>query len=332
MKKTILSFLILCLTLTIVQAQNEPVNPFAEFGYTPRIATLSKGKYVEFHDQDSIVQISYALFNTNTMKLVGFVKRDTNYSEATLEPEVISRWLSPDPLSAEFPSWSPYNYVENNPINLIDPTGLAPEGVHGDKETKKPAVLNFQSKTLTLAKDNLSLNAVENSILAKTEFRSLSQPVSRLADFVNSMGTNGAKAPNGLATGSATPVYPEAALLPLPRIGLLAKSANASRSSTVFRAVSKAEVDDIAKFGMRTQKGGYETTKLFAPTAREAAQFGKNNFGFDGLSNTIMKVKIPNSTLKKSLRFKADGMNAISVPANQLNKLKATPLNSSPIK
>lgn len=126
MKRILLPILVTCFTWLSTQAQNEPVNPFEEFGYTPKIATLSKGKYVEFHDQDSIVQISHGLFNVNTMKLVGFVQYDTAYSEATLEPEVISRWLSPDPLSSEFPSWSPYNYVENSPIILIDPTGLAP--------------------------------------------------------------------------------------------------------------------------------------------------------------------------------------------------------------
>ncbi|NQX96909.1 MAG: hypothetical protein HRT73_03395 [Flavobacteriales bacterium] len=132
MKKTILLSLLVCLTSTLIQAQNEPVNPFEELGYTPKIATLSKGKYVEFYDQDSIVQISHALFNVNTMKLVGFIQYDTTYSEATLEPEIISRWLSPDPLSSEFPSWSPYNYAADNPIFYTDPDGRAVRPVNAD--------------------------------------------------------------------------------------------------------------------------------------------------------------------------------------------------------
>lgn len=126
MKKTVLSFLVICIAITTMQAQNEPVNPFEEFGYKPKIATLSKGKYVEFYDQDTIVQIGGAVFNTVTMKIMGFVEYDTIRNEYNISPEVISRWLSPDPLTSEFPSWSPYNYVENNPINMIDPTGLAP--------------------------------------------------------------------------------------------------------------------------------------------------------------------------------------------------------------
>lgn len=35
-------------------------------------------------------------------------------------------WLSVDPLANEFPSWTQYNYVLNNPINLIDPDGKKP--------------------------------------------------------------------------------------------------------------------------------------------------------------------------------------------------------------
>jgi len=126
MKKTVLSFLVICIAITTMQAQNEPVNPFEEFGYKPKIATLSKGKYVEFYDQDTIVQIGGAVFNTVTMKVMGFVEYDTIRNEYNVSPEVISRWLSPDPLSDEFPSWSPYNYVENNPIRMVDPTGMAP--------------------------------------------------------------------------------------------------------------------------------------------------------------------------------------------------------------
>jgi hypothetical protein len=37
----------------------------------------------------------------------------------------LGRWTSVDPPADSFPSWSPYNYVFNNPAILIDPFGLA---------------------------------------------------------------------------------------------------------------------------------------------------------------------------------------------------------------
>lgn len=38
----------------------------------------------------------------------------------------MARFLSVDPLAADFPAWSPYNFVLGNPIKLIDPDGRAP--------------------------------------------------------------------------------------------------------------------------------------------------------------------------------------------------------------
>ena len=114
---------ILVFVLGFAQAQND-YNPWKKYGYTPpKALTLSDGKYQEFFDADTIVQIGSVLFNTVTNEVVAFIKYDTTYSEATLEPNVISRWLSPDPLAQERPSWTPYNFCSNNPINRIDPDG-----------------------------------------------------------------------------------------------------------------------------------------------------------------------------------------------------------------
>ena len=98
-------------------------NPFARFGYKPKIATLSKGKYLEFHDRDSIVKIGSFTYNTRQKVITGFIDLDTVRSEATLRPEIVSRWFNPDPLSEEYPKWSPYTFVADNPIRFIDPDG-----------------------------------------------------------------------------------------------------------------------------------------------------------------------------------------------------------------
>ncbi|UII26003.1 hypothetical protein LVD15_22285 [Fulvivirga maritima] len=45
---------------------------------------------------------------------------------ARIYNSAIGRFLSVDPLAAKFPHISPYAFVENNPINLIDPDGREP--------------------------------------------------------------------------------------------------------------------------------------------------------------------------------------------------------------
>ncbi|MBI9036257.1 MAG: hypothetical protein JEZ03_17490 [Bacteroidales bacterium] len=124
MKKTLLLFVVLFGFISL----NAQDNPFAELGYEPKIATLSNGQFNESFDNDTIVQIGSVLFNTKSKQIVAFVVTDTMYSEATLEPDIVSRWISPDPL-ADHPMQigkSPYQYAWNNPVYWTDPDGRCP--------------------------------------------------------------------------------------------------------------------------------------------------------------------------------------------------------------
>lgn len=100
--------------------------PFEEYGYKVKVATLSGGKFLEFFDQDSLVEIGSVVLNVNTGKIVGFVTYDTVYRESDLQPEIISRWISPDPHSDKYTDVSPYNFVLNNPVRLVDVDGRDP--------------------------------------------------------------------------------------------------------------------------------------------------------------------------------------------------------------
>jgi len=116
--------LIIAVLLGFIGAKAQ--NPFAEYGYTPKIATLSQGQFNEFFDNDTIVQIGSVLYNTKSREIVAFVDSENLCQDETIQPDVVSRWISPDPLAMKFPNWSPYCYVMNNPIILIDPDGREP--------------------------------------------------------------------------------------------------------------------------------------------------------------------------------------------------------------
>jgi RHS repeat-associated protein len=49
-----------------------------------------------------------------------------DYGARWYDPAV-GRFTTVDPAANKMPSWSPYNYTFNNPVKLIDPTGMWPE-------------------------------------------------------------------------------------------------------------------------------------------------------------------------------------------------------------
>ena len=116
-------YFLFAIALSLIVGSAYAQQPFEGYGYKVKVATMSNGKYNEFFDQDTIVQIGTVAINRLTGKIVSFVSYDTTYSEATLQPELVSRWMSPDPLAHEYFSYSPYNFVLNNPVNAIDPDG-----------------------------------------------------------------------------------------------------------------------------------------------------------------------------------------------------------------
>jgi hypothetical protein len=102
----------------------------------------------------------------------------------------------------------------------------------------------------------------------------------------------------------------------------------------LFRAVSDAELNDISRSnGLRTLgNSSYETGKLFATSAQDASNFGRINFALDQKPFTIIEAKASGSVMRNSSSFQADGMKAVTIPTNQLQKVNwVTPHNSTPI-
>ncbi|PHR46495.1 MAG: hypothetical protein COA32_10140 [Fluviicola sp.] len=119
------NIILILLTSVAFSINAQEINPFESIGKEGKILTLSKGKYTEVHINDSLQRIGSVIINMNTGTIYELLNTDTLYSEATLDPTVISRWYSPDPLESRYPGSSPYVFAGNNPIMFIDPDGRA---------------------------------------------------------------------------------------------------------------------------------------------------------------------------------------------------------------
>ena len=170
--KTILTTII-AITLSFAALAQQP---FEQYGYKVKVLTLSQGKYEEFFDQDTIVQIGSVMFNTVTNTITGFAVQDTVYSEANFEPQIISKFLSPDPLANQYYDLSPYNFVANNPIKYTDPDGRQIVDANGnivkvlineDADGNKTASFEFAEGTnkKTIRKFNRNGGKVINSMI-----------------------------------------------------------------------------------------------------------------------------------------------------------------------
>ena len=61
-----------------------------------------------------------------------------------------------DPLASSFPSYTPYHYVHNNPINLIDPTGMSADNLGVSETTSGGITYRSQDWEPTLNKNEVA--------------------------------------------------------------------------------------------------------------------------------------------------------------------------------
>jgi hypothetical protein len=110
------------------------------------VVTLSKGRYREFSQGDTLVRIGSVLYDRIERRIAYLLDGGGQGSEAAPEPEISSRWFAVDPLTDSQESYSPYHYVYNNPVRLTDPDGRAPDDppITGYKSALRAAVNHLE--------------------------------------------------------------------------------------------------------------------------------------------------------------------------------------------
>lgn len=93
----------------------------------------------------------------------------------------LSTWYSVDPLAEKFPNFNPYNYCMQNPVRLIDPTGMSPE------EGGDPKITTNMSYSMTYkGKGNYTLNQVkETNVMTQNEDGTMTTNTTTVTSKIN---------------------------------------------------------------------------------------------------------------------------------------------------
>ncbi len=111
-------------------------SPYAVFGDSSFVlmteAERTGSHYIEIVNPDSADYVRIRLdFQTGRVTLT---RQDGSEKSFLLDATALARFISTDPLAEKYPSLSPYDYVANNPIRLIDPDGREIWIAYGDNQ------------------------------------------------------------------------------------------------------------------------------------------------------------------------------------------------------
>lgn len=123
-----------------------------------KMHTLTDGRFDEFPEHAETTYVGSAVYDIYNKKIVGFIKRDTLYSETLLEPDVVSRWLSLDPIV--HPYESPYTAFANNPVYFIDPNGTT-VGDYRDKDGNRLGTDGKDDGQIHIVTDKEQIKAIK---------------------------------------------------------------------------------------------------------------------------------------------------------------------------
>lgn len=113
-------------------AQNS--DPYKIFGHTSKVKYESR--YTDFlivQNSDTLAPVKFLAFDMEKTTVYFLASKDSIIGTAKFQPDQILRWLSVDPMAKERSWMTPYNFVQNNPISRVDPTGALDDYYENDK-------------------------------------------------------------------------------------------------------------------------------------------------------------------------------------------------------
>lgn len=119
------NYIILALLILSFSNAFTQENPYEIFGLESKVKYETKiSEYLTVKNTDTNSAIKSMVFNMDEEVIIFLGNNDTILKTVKIKPEQLLRFLSVDPLTKDYPWYTPYQFAGNKPIMAIDLDGL----------------------------------------------------------------------------------------------------------------------------------------------------------------------------------------------------------------